>query len=75
MAEIDKQKEVVANYRLLLAISLTSLMGIIAFIFNYFDKVNLLKQLLLTFGRVLVLISTLVLGWLLKKETDKLKDL
>jgi hypothetical protein len=44
MAELDKQKEKVANYRLGWGLALTSLIGLIAFIFNNYDKLETLKK-------------------------------
>ncbi|WP_255327417.1 hypothetical protein [Lebetimonas sp. JS032] len=38
MSQLDKQKEKVSNYRLAWGIVLTALFGMIAFIFNAFDK-------------------------------------
>jgi len=50
MAEIDRQKERVSNYRLVWGISLTALFGMIAFIFNSFDKLIFMKKVLITVG-------------------------
>jgi len=69
MSQLDKQKEKVSNYRLAWGIILTALLGMIAFIFNYFDKLPPFKQYLLIGG------GTLYLTWKLKIETDKLEDL
>ena len=70
---IDKQK--VANYRLMWFVSITSLLAMIAFIFNSFEKLNVLKQLLIAFAGVGLTLITLYLGWKLNEETEKLEDL
>jgi len=75
MSQLDKQKEKVSNYRLAWGISLTSLLGLIAFIFNSFDKLPHIKQLFLIIGGVVLVIIALYLTWKLKTETDKLEDL
>ena len=75
MSQLDKQKEKVANYRLVWGIVLTALLGFIAFTFNYFDKLSLFKQLLVAFGGTLLVIIALYLTWKLKIETDKLEEL
>ena len=75
MSQLDKQKEKVSNYRLAWGIILTALLGMIAFIFNYFDKLPTFKQNLLIGGGTLLVIIALYLTWKLKIETDKLEDL
>ena len=75
MAEIDRQKEKVSNYRLVWGISLTALFGMIAFIFNSFDKLIFMKKIFITIGFFTLIIFVLYLTWKLKIETDKLKDL
>jgi len=75
MAEIDRQKEKVSNYRLVWGISLTALFGMIAFIFNAFDKLIFMKKIFITIGFFTLIIFVLYLTWKLKIETDKLKDL
>jgi len=75
MSQLDKQKEKIANYRLAWGIVLTALFGMIAFIFNIFDKLPLFKQLLVTFGFIAIIVIVLYLTWKLKIETDKLEDL
>jgi ABC-type Fe3+-siderophore transport system permease subunit len=73
--KLDKQKEKIANYRLVWGISLTALLGIIAFIFNSFDKLPLAKQILATLGGIISVIIVLYLSWKLNIETEKLEDL
>ncbi len=75
MSKLDKQKEKVSNYRLIWGLTLTALFGMIAFIFNSFDKLPLVKQYLVTFGFIAIIVIVLYLSWKLKKETDKLEDL
>ena len=75
MSRLDKQKESVSNYRLVWGISLSAFFGLIAFIFNSFDKLPFFKQLLVGFGSVILLLIVLYLTWRLKIETDKLEDL
>jgi hypothetical protein len=73
--KLDKQKEKTANYRLIWGISLTALLGMIAFIFNTFDELPFFKQLLLISGFIAIIVIVLYLTWKLKIETDKLEDL
>ena len=75
MSLLDKQKEKVSNYRLIWGISLTALLGVIAFIFNAFDKLPLYKQILVTIGGIILVIISLYLSWKLNIETNKLEDL
>jgi uncharacterized membrane protein YqjE len=75
MAELDKQKEKVANYRLGWGLALTSLIGLIAFIFNNYDKLETLKKNIITYGAVILVIIILYLTWKLNKETNKLEEL
>ena len=75
MSKLDQQKEKVSNYRLVWGISLTALLGLIAFIFNSFDKLILFKQILITTAFISIIIVVLYLTWKLKIETDKLEDL
>ena len=73
--KIDKQKEKVANYRFAWGVTLTALFGMIAFIFNAFDKLPLFKQMLVTIGSILLAVVVLYLTWKLKIETDKLEEI
>jgi hypothetical protein len=73
--KLDKQKEKIANYRLIWGISLTALLGIIAFIFNSFDKLPLIKQIIVTLGGIISVIIVLYLSWKLNIETEKLEEL
>ena len=75
MAIIDKQKEKVANYRLMWFVSITTLLAMIAFIFNSFEKLNLLKQLLIATAGITLTLITLYFSSKLKEETEKLEDL
>ncbi len=75
MSQLEKEKEKVSNYRLAWGIVLTALFGMIAFIFNAFDKLPFFKQLLVTFGFIAIIVIVLYLTWKLKIETDKLEDL
>ena len=75
MAEIDKQKEKISNYRLAWGVSLTALLGMIAFIFNSFDHLIYIKQTLIAIGFAILIILVLYLTWKLKIETDKLEDM
>jgi len=68
MSKLDKQKEKVSNYRAIWIISISSLLALIAYIFNSFDKLNFFKQLLITCGGIVLVIIVLYLSWRLKKE-------
>ena len=73
--KLDKQKEKVSNYRLIWGISLTALLGFIAFIFNSFDKLATFKQNLVIVSFIITIIIVLYITWKLNIETDKLEDL
>ena len=73
MAKIDKQK--VVNYRMIWLLSITSLLGLISFIFNKYDKLNFLKQIFIIFTGAFLVIIVLYLTLKLKNETDKLEEL
>jgi len=75
MARIDKQKEKVVNYRMIWLLSITSLLGLISFIFNRYDELNFLKQIFIIFTGGFLVIVVLYLTLKLKNETDKLEEL
>jgi len=75
MAKIDKQKEKVVNYRMIWLLSITSLLGLISFIFNKYDELNFLKQIFIIFTGAFLVIIVLYLTLKLKNETDKLEEL
>ena len=75
MAQIDEQKEKVAFWRMLFFFWLTIIVGLIAFIFNNFEKLNHLKLFLSNVSLMLVIIFLIFTSMKMKKETDKLKEL
>ena len=72
---LDRQKEVVANYRMFVAISITILSGLIAYIFNSYEELSQIKKFITIVGFIGLLANVLYLTYQLKIETDKLKDL
>ena len=75
MAEIDKQKEKVVFWRMLFFFWLTITVGLVAFIFNNFDKLSDVKLLLSNITLLLVIVFLIITSIKMKKETDKLRDL
>jgi len=75
LAQIDEQKEKVAFWRMLFFFWLTIIVGLIAFIFNNFEKLNHLKLFLSNISLMLVIIFLIFTSMKMKKETDKLKEL
>ena len=75
MAELDKQKEKVSFWRMLFFFLLTSIFGLVAYLFNSYESLSELKIVLANvtlFGLVVALIIVLIK---MNKEIDKLKDL
>jgi uncharacterized membrane protein HdeD (DUF308 family) len=75
LAEIDKQKEKVVFWRMLFFFWLTITVGLVAFIFNNFDKLSDVKLLLSNITLLLVIVFLIITSIKMKKETDKLRDL
>jgi len=73
--QLDKQKEVVATYRVVFTIFLTSLMGIISVVVMNFQKMNEIQLILSFIGFLLVTISLSIVTFMMIKAIDKLKDL
>jgi len=72
---LDRQKEVVANYRMYSAIVFTTLLGLIAYMFNFYEKLSEIKQVFVTVGFFILVITNVYLMYKLKIETEKLKDI
>ena len=77
MAELDRQKEKVSFWRMLFFFWLGSIFGLIAYMFNHFDRLTEqnTKLAILTLSTVLLVILLLVTAVKLKKETDRLGEL
>jgi heme exporter protein D len=75
LAEIDRQKEKVVFWRMLFFFWLTVTVGLVAFIFNNFDKLSDVKLLLSNITLLLVIVFLIITSIKMKKETDKLRDL
>ena len=75
MADIDYQKEKVSFWRMFFFFWLTTIIGLIAFLFNNFDKLSEIKLILINITLVILIIFLLLTSIKLKKETEKLKDL
>ena len=75
MADIDYQKEKVSFWRMFFFFWLTTIIGLIAFLFNNFDKLSEIKLILINITLMILIIFLLLTSIKLKKETEKLKDL
>jgi uncharacterized membrane protein HdeD (DUF308 family) len=75
LAQVDEQKEKVAFWRMLFFFWLTVIVGLIAFIFNNFEKLNNVKLFLSNISLVLVIIFLIITSIKMKKEIEKLRDL
>ena len=75
MAELDRQKEKVTFWRNLFFFILASVFGLVAFLFNSYEKLVFVKIVLIDItllGLVILLILVIIK---MNKEIDKLKDL
>ena len=75
MAEIDRQKEIIGYLKTAFFFFLGTLFGVIAYLFEKYDKLNNIK---LIFLNIVITINVIILIYLAKKskqEIDKLKDL
>jgi len=75
MADIDFQKEKVNFWRMLFFFWLTSIVGLIAYIFNNYDKLEFVRFVIINIVLIVLIIFLLLTSIKLKKETEKLKDL
>ena len=75
MAEIDKQKEKIGFLKNLFFILLGTLFAIIGYLFNYYEKLNNTKLILITFTSFSLSIICLILLVKIFKNIDKLKDM
>ena len=75
MAELDKQKEKVAFWRNLFFIWLTTILGLIAYMFTNYEKFNFIKIILVNLALSIVVILLIATARVMIKEIDKLKDL
>ena len=75
MAEIDRQKEIIGYLKTAFFFFLATLFGVIAYLFENFDKISQIKLILLNIT-ITILVSILIfLAKKSKREIDKLKDL
>ncbi len=75
MAEIDKQKEIIGYLKTAFFFFLGTLFGVIAYLFEKFDKINNVKLILLNIVIVIIVSILIFLAKKSKEEIDKLKDL
>ena len=75
MAELDKQKEKVAFWRNLFFIWLTTILGLIAYMFTNYEKFNFIKIILVNLALSIVVVLLIATARVMIKEIDKLKDL
>lgn len=72
---IDRQKEIVATYRVVFTILFTSLLGLIGFVVINFNKLNEIQLILSFIGFSLIVLSLSFVTIMMVKAIDKLKDL
>ena len=75
VAEIDKQKEIIGYLKTAFFFFLGTLFGIIAFIFNNFEKLSNIKLIILSFAIILNLIIIVFIAVKSKEVLEKIKDL
>ena len=75
MADIDYQKEKISFWRMLFFFWLTTIIGLIAYLFNNFEKLSETKLILINLTLTILLIFLIVTSIKLKKETEKIKDM
>ncbi len=75
MADIDYQKEKVTFWRIAFFFWLTTIIGLIAYLFNNFTKLTEIKLVLVNLSLIVLIIFLIFTSSKLKKETEKLKDL
>ena len=72
---LEAQKEKITNFRTLWTIVMYTFLGIIAYAFNFIDKLSIFKQLLVAMSIIGNLVVLVYLTYKITKETKKLKDL
>ena len=72
---LEAQKEKITNFRTLWTITIYTFLGIIAYAFNFIEKLSIFKQLLIAIGIITNLIAMFYLTHKVIIETKKLKDL
>jgi len=72
---IERQKEIIASYRVVFTILFTSLIGLISFVVMNFRKMNELQLILTFFGFLLIIVALPIVTFMMIKAIDKLKDL
>jgi len=75
MAEIDKEKEVIGFLKTGFFFFLSTLFGLIAYLFNFYDKLNTTKLIFVNIGIIMNVLILIFLAKKVRKELDKLKDL
>jgi len=72
---IERQKEIIASYRVVFTILFTSLIGLISFIVINFRKMNELQLILTFFGFLLIIVALPMVTFMMIKAINKLKEL
>ena len=75
MAEIDRQKEKVAFWRTLFFVWLTTILGLIGYLFTHYNELDSVGIVLVNFAIFIVVILLIVTSKVMIKDIDKLKDL
>ena len=75
MAELDRQKEKVSFWRTLFFIWLTTILGLISYLFTHYKKLDFVEIILVNVAIFIVVILLIFTSKVMIKEIDKLKDL
>ena len=75
MAKIDREKEIVTFFRNAFFFVLSLIVALTAYIFNSYEKLNILKLVLLDIVEVSLILINILIGIKLKNAIDKLKDI
>jgi len=75
MAKIDREKEIVTFFRSAFFFVLSLIVALTAYIFNSYEKISVLKLILLDIVEISLILIDVLIGVKLKKAIDKLKDI
>ncbi len=75
MAEIDRQKEIISFFKTSFFFTLGLIAGLSGYIFNNYEKMSEIKLIILNLIEAALIVIIFLIGFKLKKEIDKIKDL
>jgi len=75
VAQIDREKEIVAFFRSAFFFVLSLIVALTAYIFNSYEKMGVLKLVLLDAVEMSLIFINIFIGIKLKKAIDKLKEI